>query len=97
MIQSSGGIGPNEKTVTVGQGKLGSNISGYYKWDTEPDQTPSVNLNINMLDPVKVGNALYQIQKYSDMASDARVNGNTHVAAYYQSLANQVYQGIFKQ
>ncbi|MBN9383836.1 MAG: RHS repeat-associated core domain-containing protein [Chitinophagaceae bacterium] len=97
MIQSSSGVGPNETTVTVGQGKLGSNIAGYYKWDSKPDQNSSGNLNTNMLDPVKVGNALYQIQKYSDMASDARANGNTHVAAYYQDKANQIFKSVFVQ
>jgi RHS repeat-associated protein len=38
MIESHGGVGPDdERGVTVGQGFLGENIYGYYKWDTKPD------------------------------------------------------------
>ncbi|MBS1662277.1 MAG: hypothetical protein JST68_14630 [Bacteroidetes bacterium] len=96
MIQSSSGVGPNETTVTVGDGKLGGNIAGYYKWDNKPESS-SGNLNLNMLDPIKAGNALYQIQKYSDLANDARANHRGHVADYYQKLANQVYRSVFKQ
>jgi rubrerythrin len=39
---------------------------------------------------------LGKIQQYTKMASDARVNGYTHVAAYYQNLATQLYQSNFK-
>jgi len=38
MYESHGGEGPDEmRTVFVGQGDLGKNIFGYYKWDTKPD------------------------------------------------------------
>lgn len=95
LLQSSSGVGPNETQVTVGQGKLGSNIAGYYKWDTKPDVGSSGNSS-SSFDPVKTAVALYQIKQYSEMASDARVNGRTNVAAFYQNLATQVYQSAFK-
>jgi RHS repeat-associated protein len=41
MIHSSGGKGPNKQTVTMGEGKLGKGVNGFYKWDTKPDQTNS--------------------------------------------------------
>jgi hypothetical protein len=43
MIQSSSGVGPNEKTVTIGEGKLGENVNGFYKWDTKPDEKSDTN------------------------------------------------------
>ena len=97
FIQSSSGVGPNETEVTVGQGKLGGNIAGYYKWDTKPDKNSSGNgSNIMVTDPGRGAIILGQIQRYSEMASDARVNGNSHVAIYYQALATQLYQSAFK-
>jgi RHS repeat-associated protein len=98
LIQSSSGVGPNETQVTVGQGKLGSNIAGYYKWDTKPDQNSSGNngSNLWLTNPIGAAVIAGQIQKYSEMASDARVNGNSNVATYYSNLANQLYQSNFK-
>lgn len=41
---------------------------------------------------LKIVVAVGQIQKYLEMAKDARINGNFRVATYYQNLANQIYQ-----
>lgn len=94
MIQSSGGTGPNEKEVTIGEGKLGGNIAGFYKWDSKPE-----NANSSypvFFDPVKIVTSLSQIDKYSQLSNDARVNGNLRVANYYQQLANETFQNTFK-
>jgi RHS repeat-associated protein len=77
MRQSSSGIGPNETTVTVGQGKLGSNIAGYYKWDTKPDPTSNGGNNSEY-------NRLIQIANYAEQ------KGLSNAAAYYRSEAQKV-------
>jgi RHS repeat-associated protein len=43
MINSVSGTGPKEQTVTIGEGKLGNGVSGYYKWDTKPDKQVSMS------------------------------------------------------
>ena len=79
MIQSSGGVGPNEKTVTVGQGKLGSNIEGYYKWDTKPDPKSNTGTSTN-----SEYNRLIQIANYAEK------KGLANAAAYYRKEAEKV-------
>lgn len=37
MIDSHSGVGPEERTVTMGEDKLGKGVYGFYKWDTKPD------------------------------------------------------------
>jgi hypothetical protein len=41
MINSTSGTGPKEQTVTIGEGKLGKGVNGFYKWDTKPDTQPT--------------------------------------------------------
>lgn len=45
MIHSSSGIGPNKQIITIGEGKLGNGVNGFYKWDTKPDQVSGGSLN----------------------------------------------------
>lgn len=82
MIQSSSGVGLNETTVTVGQGKLGSNISGYYKWDTKPD--PQSNASNTNTKNNSEYNRLIQIANY------AAQKGLMNAAAYYRQEAEKV-------
>ena len=79
MIQSSSGKGPNETTVTVGEGKLGNNIAGYYKWDTKPDPPSTSNSNNN-----SEYNRLIQIANYADK------KGLKNTATYYRNEAEKV-------
>lgn len=36
MIDSHGGVGPEERTIIMGEG-LGKSVQGFYKWDSKPD------------------------------------------------------------
>jgi len=45
MINSVSGTGPKEQTVTIGEGKLGNGVFGYYKWDTKPDKQVSPSIS----------------------------------------------------
>jgi hypothetical protein len=96
MIQSSSGVGPNEKEVTVGEGKLGDNIEGYYKWDTKPDEKDTKVDLPAFLNPVKLITNLGQVEKYSQMANDARSAGDYRVADYYQKKSAQIFNNTFK-
>ena len=77
MIQLSSGGGPNEKTVIVGKGKLGSNIAVYYKWDTKPD-APSNSSNNSEY------NRLILVAKYAEK------KGLSNAATYYRKEAEKV-------
>ncbi|OQP54430.1 hypothetical protein A4R26_27530 [Niastella populi] len=37
MIDSHGGVGPEDRVISPGAEGLGSQIHGYYKWDSKPD------------------------------------------------------------
>ncbi|RBL94192.1 hypothetical protein DF182_11505 [Chitinophaga flava] len=96
MIQSSSGVGPNEQTVTIGEGKLGNGVFGYYKWDTKPDPVSISPQSGNPLSNFSKLNskveARQEMGRYLKMAADAKAQGFNNVYNMWRSAAQDVYE-----
>lgn len=87
MIQSSGGIGTNKKNVTIGEGKLGKGVNGFYKWDTKPDSQ-------NNSSPTATGSGklITDYNTLMKIAQSMEAKGLKNAAAIYRDAADAAAQ-----
>ena len=77
-VDSHGGVGPEQRTITAGTG-LGADIHGFYKWDSKPDA------------PVKYDQKEYN--RLMNNAKYAESKGLNNAAADYRQRAQQLAGG----
>ena len=95
MIQSSSGEGPNEKTVVIGQGKLGKGVSGFYKFDSKPDASKNStqgNFASEINNFYQKMQATGEMSQLTRMAEHAEKLGLSNAATYLRAEAQRVYQ-----
>jgi hypothetical protein len=98
MVDSHSGVGPEERTVTMGVGKLGKGVHGFYKWDSKQDapgkntSSSSSGSNFNsLLKTWEKGNTLLR------MANVAEGRGLNNASQILRAEATSIFSTMIRK